>query len=192
MPMRSLVVDDARVTQLILERILASYGDCQVAKTGSEAIQAFDSALEEGRPYDLICLDMGLPDLGGLEVLMKVRAIEEQRGTADGQGVHVIAITATSDVATVKAVTQMGDGYIVKPINRERLIRDIVNLGLIPPPKEEKQIVDAFTDLCRSDALPIRTLAELMALMAGSIDRQSAARFGSPVPIAPVDASRLK
>ncbi|MBZ5591786.1 MAG: response regulator [Acidobacteriia bacterium] len=179
MPMRSLVVDDARVTQLILEKILTAYGDCQVARNGYEAMLAFGQALGEGRPYDLICLDMGLPDFGGLEVLMKIRATEEEHGIAQDQSARVIAITASRDIATVKAVTQMGDGYILKPINRQRLIRDIVNLGLIAPPKEETETVEAFSKLCKSDVVPVHTLAELMGLMASSIARQSAARFPS-------------
>jgi hypothetical protein len=33
----------------------------------------------------------------------------------------------------VKAVTQMGDGYILKPITRERLVQDLLRLGLITP-----------------------------------------------------------
>ena len=176
--MRSLVVDDARVTQLILERILSAYGPCQVAKNGVEAIQAFDQAMEESQPYDLICLDMGLPDLSGLEVLTKIRAAEEKRDIAEDQRVHVIAITATSDIATVKSVTQLGDGYILKPIQREKLIKTIANLGLVPPGEEEKQLVDALASLCQSDEMTVPKLAQLMTLMADSIVRQSGARFG--------------
>ena len=178
MPMRSLVVEDARVTQLILERILSTFGPCDIAKTGVGAVRAFDQALGEAQPYDLICLDMGLPDLGGLEVLMKIRAAEEERNVADEQRVRVIAITATSDIATVKAVTQMGDGYILKPIQREKLIRTLANLGLVPPDKEEQQLVDSLTSLCQSDAMAVSRLAQLMTLMADSIVRQSGARFG--------------
>jgi|SRR5579859_2672733 len=81
MPIRSLVVDDAKVTRLILEQILSGYGECGVAKSGRETLQSFTHALDEDRPYDLICLDLGLPDFGGLDVLMKIREIEEERGT---------------------------------------------------------------------------------------------------------------
>jgi two-component system, chemotaxis family, chemotaxis protein CheY len=178
MPMRSLVVDDARVTQLILERILGCYGECHVAKNGTQALQAFGTSLDLGQPYDLICLDMGLPDFGGLELLMKIRAIEEERNIPEPDRVRVIAVTASADTATVKAVIQMGDGYILKPIKRERLIRDIAHLGLIPLDDEEKQVVDALSRLCESDGLAIHTLADLMTQMAASISRQNAVRFG--------------
>ena len=134
--MRSLIVEDARVSQMILEKILAAYGDCQIARTGVEALEAFNEAIGEKRPFDLICLDMGLPDFAGVEILTKIRAVEDVRGIATSQKVRVIAVTATSDVAMVKAVTEMGNGYLLKPITRERLVQDLVRLGLIPPDKQ--------------------------------------------------------
>jgi two-component system chemotaxis response regulator CheY len=136
--MRSLIVEDARVSQMILEKILEAYGDCRMAKTGVEALQAFNEAIGEKRPFDLICLDMGLPDFAGVEILTKIRAVEDVRGIPTSQKVRVIAVTATSDMAMVKAVTEMGDGYILKPITRERLIQDLVRLGLIPPDAQPK------------------------------------------------------
>lgn len=131
--MRSLIVEDARVSQMILEKILATYGDCRIARTGVEALEAFNEAIAEKRPFDLICLDMGLPDFAGVEILTKIRAVEDVRGIATSQKVRVIAVTAASDVAMVKAVTEMGNGYILKPITRERLVQDLLRLGLIPP-----------------------------------------------------------
>ena len=134
--MRSLVVEDTRVIQMILEKLLEPYGECLVAKNGAEAIEAFHRAFGEKRPFDLVCLDIGLPDLDGREVLSKIRAIEEVRGVQKGQKVPVIAITAASDTATVRSVVEMGDGYIVKPVNREKLVENLVRLGLIPPTEE--------------------------------------------------------
>ena len=178
MPVRSLVVDDAKVTQLILERILSGYGECRVAKSGSEALLAFTQALDENRPYDLICLDMGLPDFGGLDVLMKIREIEEERGTLADRRARVIAITADSDIETVRAFTQLGDGYLLKPINRESVIRHIANFGLVGPTEDDKRLIDALSALCQSDSLPIHTLAQLMTSMAASMQRQSASLSG--------------
>ena len=92
----------------------------------------FHKAIGEKKPFNLVCLDMGLPDLDGREVLSKIRAIEDLRGVQKEQKVPVIAITAASDAATVRSVVEMGDGYIVKPVNREKLVENLVRLGLIP------------------------------------------------------------
>lgn len=178
MPIRSLVVDDAKVTQLILGRILSAYGECRVAKSGSEALLAFTQALEDDRPYDLICLDMGLPDFGGLDVLGKIREIEQERGTLADRRVRVIAITADSNIETVRAFTQLGDGYILKPLNRESVIRHIVNFGLVGPTEDDQRLVDTLAALCQSDRLPLHTLAQLMTSMAASMQRQSAPKPG--------------
>jgi two-component system chemotaxis response regulator CheY len=124
---------------MILEKLLEPYGECLVAKNGSEALDAVHRAFGEKRPFDLVCLDMGLPDLDGREVLTKIRAIEEVRGVQKEQKVPIIAITAASDAATVRSVIEMGDGYIVKPINREKLVENLVRLGLIPPAQEGTQ-----------------------------------------------------
>ena len=132
LPMRSLVVEDARVSQLILAKILTAYGECQMANTGYDALQAFNRAFAERRPFDLICLDLGLPDFDGVEVLTEIRAVEQARGVPPGRRVHVIAVTASSDMDAVNALADMGDGYILKPINREKLIQALVRLGLIP------------------------------------------------------------
>jgi two-component system chemotaxis response regulator CheY len=181
MPIRSLVVDDAKVTQLILERILSGYGDCRVAKSGKEAVLAFTQALDEDRSYDLICLDMGLPDFGGLDVLGKIREIEHERGTLEDRRVRVIAITADSDIETVRAFTQLGDGYILKPINRESVIRHIVNFGLVGPTGDDQRLVDTLSALCQSDCLPLHTLAQLITSMAASMQRQSAPQSALPL-----------
>ena len=131
--MRSLVVEDARVSQLILAKILSTYGECQMASSGYDALQAFNRAFVERQPFDLICLDLGLPDFDGVEVLAEIRAVEQARGVPPARRVHVIAVTASSDMDAVHALAEMGDGYVLKPINREKLIQILVRLGLIPP-----------------------------------------------------------
>ena len=195
MPIRSLVVDDAKVTQLILERILSGYGECRVAKSGGEALHAFTQALDDDRPYDLICLDIGLPDFGGLDVLMKIREIEQERGTLADRRVRVMAITADSDIETVRAFTQLGDGYLLKPINRESVIRHIATFGLVAPSDDDQRLVDTLSALCQRDCLPLYTLAQLMTSMAASMQRQSTPKSGLPAaeppkaPGNPEDAS---
>ena len=121
---------------MILEKLLEPYGECRIAKNGAEAIDAFHQAFAEKRPFDLVCLDMGLPDLDGLDVLAKLRAIEAVRGVQKDKKVPVVAITAASDTETVRSVVEMGNGYIVKPVSREKVVENLVRLGLIPPAQE--------------------------------------------------------
>ena len=48
-----------------------------MAVDGKEAIDAFRMAIEEARPYSLICLDIMMPEMDGHEVLKEIRRIEE-------------------------------------------------------------------------------------------------------------------
>jgi len=73
---RILVVEDEEMFSVLMCTVLSRYGDCEVARTGRKALQAYRSALEEGHPFDLICLDIRLPDLNGDEVLKTLRRYE--------------------------------------------------------------------------------------------------------------------
>ena len=78
--MRLLIADDDFVSRNLLHVILLPYGRCDFAGDGMEALAAIQAAWEEKRPYDLIILDIGMPELDGLETLKQLRALEEQRG----------------------------------------------------------------------------------------------------------------
>jgi DNA-binding response OmpR family regulator len=73
-PARVLVVDDDRSMRCLLSRVLES-ANCEVitAGDGAEAQQAYASC-----PYDLVFLDLHLPDAHGLEVLARLRAQNDQ------------------------------------------------------------------------------------------------------------------
>ena len=78
-----LIVDDDFITRRILKSIFTPYGDCDIAINGEEAIQAFRLAREEKKPYDLICLDIMMPEIDGHEALMKIREMEKAIETSE-------------------------------------------------------------------------------------------------------------
>lgn len=114
---RVLVVDDdfmaASVHRSFVERI-SGFEVVGEATTGAEALRLVD----EVRP-DLLLLDIYLPDIGGLEVMRRLREREDE--SAD-----VIAITSAKDVKTLRSAMHSGVvHYLVKPFTfgtfRERL-----------------------------------------------------------------------
>ena len=95
--MRTLIVEDDFTCRKIMQHFLAPYGECDIAVDGKEAIQAFNEALKNKTPYDLICLDIMMPELDGHGVLKEVRNIEAQYGISEQNNVKVIMTTALSD-----------------------------------------------------------------------------------------------
>ena len=131
--MRTLIVEDDFIARRILKDILSPYGDCDIAIDGDEAIQAFRLAHEDNKPYDLICMDIMMPEIDGQEALRRIREIEKDTGIRPSGEVKVIMTTALSDPKNVVAAFYKGGAtsYIVKPINKQKLLEEVRNLGLI-------------------------------------------------------------
>jgi two-component system, chemotaxis family, chemotaxis protein CheY len=132
--MKILVVDDDFTSRKIIQRILTPYGECDIAVDGVEAIKAVTVAWDEGSPYDLMCLDIMMPESDGQQALARLRALEKERGIAPGDHLKVIMTTALGDLRNVmEAYNRNAEGYLVKPIEPEQLIEQLGLLGFAPP-----------------------------------------------------------
>ena len=130
--MKCLVVEDDFTCRLLLQRLLLKYGEAHVAVNGTEAVSAIANALNAGEPYNLVCLDITIPELDGLGVLKQMRAMEKAKGTRNGCGMKVIMTTSSKDVNNVfSAFSEQCDVYLTKPINNDDLMRDLRKLRLI-------------------------------------------------------------
>ncbi len=131
--MNTLIVDDDLTCSLLLQGLLKDYGPSHVAANGREAVEAVRIALEAGEPYNLICLDIMMPEMGGQEALRKIRLLEETMVIAGLGRAKIIMTTALSDKANViMAGQQRCDLFLVKPIQKEKLLEDLRRLELIP------------------------------------------------------------
>jgi len=131
--MRILIVEDDFVGRKVLHRMLVEFGDCDVAVDGQEALQAFDLAWDAGVPYDVILLDIMMPNMSGQDALRLIRQRERDRGVASAREVKVIMTSALDDV---KNVTQSffhggASAYLVKPIERQKLVDELRKLDLL-------------------------------------------------------------
>lgn len=130
--MKILIVEDEYISRQIMQDLLARYGDCDTAVTGAEAVEAFEIALKEGKKYDLVCLDIMLPEMDGQTVLNRIRNIEENFGIRGLQGTKIIMTTALNDFKNInKAFVSQCEAYLVKPIDPIKLKNTIKELGLI-------------------------------------------------------------
>ncbi|MBN4061189.1 response regulator, partial [bacterium AH-315-I18] len=123
---------DDFVSRKILHGHLTQFGDCDVATDGVEAVEAIKNSFEKNKPYDLIFLDIMMPNMDGQEALAKIRKIEQSHDIAPGDGTKIIMTTALSDAQNIlKAFNCQCEAYIVKPITREKIINQLVALNFI-------------------------------------------------------------
>lgn len=130
--MKILIVEDDYTSAILLEKFLADYGQCDTAMDGDAGLQAFRKAVETGDTYDLICLDIMLPKMDGQEVLKQIRAIEDEHKITGKHASKIIMTTALGDSQNIiKAFREQCEGYLTKPIDKNKLVAELVKLGLI-------------------------------------------------------------
>ena len=130
--LRTLIVEDDFVSRKILQALLTPFGPCDIAVNGLEALTAFQMAVRAGESYNLICLDIQMPDLDGNEVLTQIRAKEEGLGIQGLERARVIMTTASSDPRDVRnAFRSECDAYLVKPIEKHKLMEHLQELGML-------------------------------------------------------------
>jgi two-component system chemotaxis response regulator CheY len=132
--LKSLIVEDDPVSARILKDMISRYGTLEVAVNGNEAMDLFYKAHESGSPFDLILMDIMMPDVDGLTAVSKIREKELQMKVPVARQVKIIMITALSDPRTViKALYESGAcSYLVKPISLAKLVEELKALKLIP------------------------------------------------------------
>ncbi len=162
--MKFLIVDDDAVCRKLVKTILAPYGDCDLAFDGSEAIDAVRLALEDGQPYDLVCLDIMMPGTDGHEALEAIRQLESRRGIAGSDGVKIIMTTALVDSKhCIRAFHNGCESYVTKPLRAEKLLEQV--RVLLGGPLERVLPTTAIASPARAD-ITSPALAEAIPLSA--------------------------
>jgi DNA-binding response OmpR family regulator len=108
-----LIVDDEPQIRTVLRAFLEADG-FEVSEVGTGADTLRELTRTGARPFDVVLLDIGLPDLGGLDVLQKIRATSE---------VYVILVTARSEeVDKLIGLSVGADDYITKPFSPREVV----------------------------------------------------------------------
>lgn len=131
--MKILIVEDDFASRIVLQKFLQPYGQCDITINGLEAVQAFTIAMDDGNPYDLICLDIMMPEMNGQEALKEIRKIETERNILAKDQVRIIMMTALDTPKDVIEAYYKGgcSSYLVKPIMRKKLLSILQEYNLI-------------------------------------------------------------
>jgi len=132
--MRILLVEDDFASRRYMEVLLQPYGRTDVVVDGQEAIDAFRMAWEENDPYNLIFLDIMMPNVDGQEALQSIRNIEKEIGVKEVDQTKVIMTTVLEDPKNVVEAYNKGGAtsYLVKPVDKEKLTHELSELGYYP------------------------------------------------------------
>ena len=135
--MKTLIAEDDMTSRLLMEKILEAYGPYQCVEDGREAVEAVRIALRKGEPYDLICLDIMMPRMDGQTALERIRALEDANLHNQAPRAKIIMTTALADRGNViKACQHHCDHYLIKPIDKAKLLETLTRFGLIPTTEE--------------------------------------------------------
>ena len=132
--MKILVAEDDFVSQLLMKEYLHDYGSVHLAVTGREAATLASAALAAGEPFDLICLDVMMPEMDGQQALQEIRAAEATITGRPGKRSKIVMTTALAErKAMIQAFQSQCDGYLVKPYDRVSVAATLAEIGISLP-----------------------------------------------------------
>jgi CheY-like chemotaxis protein len=113
---RVLLAEDGRDNQLLISRLLEKAGaTVAIAANGRIALDTAMAAMRRGKPFDVILMDMQMPELDGYEVTASLRSAGYDR--------PIVALTAHCMAGDRERCVAAGcDDYLAKPVNRTKLI----------------------------------------------------------------------
>ena len=130
--MRILIAEDDYASRKFMLRFLSKYGDCDITVDGQEAVDAYIMALEDNLAYDLVCLDIMMPELDGYQALKCIRDIENDNGIPEEKRAKIIMTTALNDRRNVTKAFELGCvAYAGKPIDEDKFESVLKKLELI-------------------------------------------------------------
>jgi two-component system chemotaxis response regulator CheY len=115
---RILLAEDDLSSRILLQAFLSRHGECHVAANGREAVEAFRAGTESGHGYDLVCMDLLMPEMDGRQAVREIRAIEEAQLVRSTDGAKIVMTTTVDAIKEVsRCYEELCDAYLTKPLD---------------------------------------------------------------------------
>ena len=123
---RILVAEDDAINQFVAVRLLQRLGyDVHAVETGQQAVEAVQQ-----RPYDLVLMDVRMPEMDGFAATAAIRL--QERDAGHGRHLPIVALTAYALAGDAEKSLAAGmDAHLSKPVTGERLA-DMVKRWVVP------------------------------------------------------------
>jgi two-component system chemotaxis response regulator CheY len=114
---RFLVVDDDAPSREMLGNTLSELAACDTAENGAIGIEMYKKAVMAGEPYDLVCTEIGMPEMSGHTLVQKIWDCENTHKP------RVFVITTSNDAMDMSQALLNNDcdEYILKPFRADSL-----------------------------------------------------------------------
>jgi CheY-like chemotaxis protein len=119
-----LVAEDNDINALLARTLLMRLGHAPTMVTdGAQAVAAFRQAQTDGKPFDLILMDVHMPQVDGITATRQIRELES---ATEQTPVRIVALTANASMEDRVACLSAGmDGFLTKPFDRDLFIAAI-------------------------------------------------------------------
>ncbi|WFU24836.1 ATP-binding protein [Bradyrhizobium sp. CB1717] len=123
-----LVAEDNEINALLMRSLLTKLGHrVVIAVHGEAALESWLAASSAGTPYDLVLMDIQMPQLDGIEATKRIRTHE---ATIGGRHTPILALTANTLVEDRYACFEAGmNGFLIKPLDRDKLDEALAGLA---------------------------------------------------------------
>ena len=182
-----LVAEDSISNQVVVRALLEKQGyNVTIANNGQEAVK-----LASGASFDLVLMDVMMPEMDGIEATKEIRRLEDQ-----GPHIPIIALTANVFSEDREKCLQAGmNDFVAKPIDAEKLIEQIVKWSSqISIPTEGKKSMTTF-ELMNSETLQKlgnETSPEMLPEIVSIFIKETEERINSlPVAVDELDGDEL-
>ncbi len=126
--MKILLAEDEVDMRIVQSELLKKYGEVDIACNGLEAVALVAHYIHK-EYYDLICLDIQMPELDGLKALNEIREIERNSGI---KAATIIMMTVSEEYNDIlNSFHSKCNSYLIKPISKLKIENELKNIGII-------------------------------------------------------------
>jgi two-component system chemotaxis response regulator CheY len=129
---RILIVDDSTAIRESFKEILSPLAECEEADNGQAAVDLVKRRINQGKAFDLVLMDIIMPEKDGLTAVKEIREFEQSRGGGESGRLTIVIVTTIREPSRILvAQYECGaDAYISKPFTEETVLQTLSGNGL--------------------------------------------------------------
>jgi two-component system chemotaxis response regulator CheY len=129
---KCLLVDDDELEREMIAQYLDGVAECDMAVNGREAVDKFKEAHQGGAPYELLIMDIMMPEMDGHAAGREIRRFEREQGITLANQVKILILSAlnTPMDAMESFMSAQSAAHLPKPIGQDKLREALGKLGL--------------------------------------------------------------